>query len=85
VYVANGTDSVDTGTLYRGEDITGFSSTLVINPETGVVHRLQTERTTDAFSVGEPVTVVETLAFSNVGSTTVEQPDWVEQLKNNED
>ncbi len=85
VYVANGSDSVETGPLYQGEEITEFSSTLVVNPETGVVHRLQTERTTDAFSAGEPTTVVETLEFSNVGSTTVEQPDWVEQLKNGGD
>ncbi|PSQ50715.1 hypothetical protein BRD12_04380 [Halobacteriales archaeon SW_12_67_38] len=83
--VANGTDSVDTEVLFRDEEITGFSATLVLDPETGVVHQLRTERTTDAFSSGEPVTVVENLRFSNVGSTDVEQPGWVDRLKDGED
>ena len=83
VYVANGTDSIDTSKpLFRDEDISTFSSTLVLNPETGVVHTLQTERTTDYLSSGEPVTIKETLRFSEVGSTSVEQPSWVDRLKN---
>ena len=81
VYVADGTDSVDTSVLFRDEEITGFSATLVLDPETGVVHQLRTERTTDAVSAGEPATVVENLRFSNVGSTDVPRPDWVERLK----
>jgi hypothetical protein len=85
VYVANETDSVDTEVLFRDEEITGFSATLVLDPETGVVHQLRTERTTDAFSSGEPATVVEKLRFSGVGSTDVEQPGWVERLKSGED
>jgi hypothetical protein len=83
VYVANGTDSVDTEKpAFRGEDISAFSSTLVIDPETSVVHRLRTERTTDKLSSGDPVTIVETLRFSAVGSTSVDQPAWAEDLKN---
>ncbi|WP_160134393.1 DUF7537 family lipoprotein [Halococcus salsus] len=83
VYVANGTDSVDTsGALYRGEDVTAFSSTLVMNPETGVVRSLETTRTTDYLSSGEPVTIETTRRFSGVGSTDVGQPGWVDELKN---
>ncbi|EMA40520.1 DUF7537 family lipoprotein [Halococcus hamelinensis] len=83
VYVANGTDSVDTsGALYRGEDVTAFGSTLVMNPETGVVRSLETTRTTDYLSSGEPVTIETTRRFSGVGSTDVGQPGWVDELKN---
>ena len=83
VYVADGTDSVDTsGALYRGEDVTAFSSTLVMNPETCVVRSLETTRTTDYLSSGEPVTIETTRRFSGVGSTDVGQPGWVDELKN---
>ena len=81
VYVANGTDSLSTEVLFRGEEITEFSSTLVVDPETGVVHTLKTERTTDKFSSGEPNTITETLEFSKVGSAGVDQPGWVDDLK----
>ncbi|GAA0466313.1 hypothetical protein MUK72_01055 [Halococcus dombrowskii] len=81
VYVANGTDSLSTDVLFRGEDVSEFSSTLVVDPETGIVHTLKTERTTDKLSAGEPNTIVETLEFSDVGSTSVEQPGWVDDLK----
>ena len=83
VYVANGTDSVDTSTaLYRNEDITAFNSTLVLDPDTGVVRSLETTRTTDYLSSGEPVTIETSLRFSAVGDTTVDQPGWVDDLKN---
>ena len=82
VYVANGSDSVDTGEpAFEGEDISAFSSTLVIDPETGIVHTLRTERTTDYLSSGEPVTIEETLRFSEVGTANVDQPAWVDRLK----
>jgi hypothetical protein len=81
VYVANGTDSVAADRLFSNEDISAFSSTLIINPETGVVHLLRTERTTDYLSSGEPTTIVETLRFSEIGSASVEQPAWVDDLK----
>ena len=82
VYVANGSDSVDTDRpAFRGEEITEFSSTLVVDSETGVVHTLTTERTTDYLSSGEPVTIEETLRFSEVGSTGIDQPGWVADLK----
>lgn len=83
VYVANGTDSVDTSrSAFRGEDISTFRSTLVLDPETGVVHTLRTERTTDYLSSGDPVTIEETLRFSAGGSTSVERPAWVDRLQN---
>lgn len=83
VYVANGTDSIDTSKpAFRDEEISAFSSTLVLDPETGVVYSLETERTTDYLSSGEPVTIQETLRFSAVESTSVEQPSWVGRLKN---
>lgn len=85
VYVANGTDSIAADRLYPDEELSEFSSTLVLDPETGVVRLLRTERTTDKDGTGEPVTVTETLRFSNVGTTTVEQPGWVERLKNGSD
>jgi outer membrane biosynthesis protein TonB len=81
VYVANGTDSLDNEVLFRGEEITEFSSTLVINPETGVVRTLKTERTTDALSADGSNTITETLRFSDIGSTSVDQPSWVGDLK----
>jgi outer membrane biosynthesis protein TonB len=81
VYVANGTDSLDTDVLFRGEGISEFSSTLVINPETGVVRTLKTERTTDALSADGSNTITETLRFSDIGSTEVDQPAWVDDLK----
>ena len=82
VYVTNGSDSVNTDkTAFQDENISAFRSTLIVDPETGIVQTLRTERTTDYLSSGEPVTIVETLRFSSVGSTTVEQPGWVERLQ----
>lgn len=84
VYVANGTDSVDTsGAMFHGETITAFSSTLVLDPETGIVHKLKTTRTTDYLRTDEPATIEQTLRFSAIGSTNVDKPEWVSQAKNN--
>lgn len=81
VYVANGTDSVDTAKpAFRGEDISSFSSTLVLDPETGVVHTLETDRETDYLSSGEPVTIEETLRFSQQSSTSVDRPAWADRV-----
>ena len=64
--------SVDTSIpAFRGEDISTFSSTLVVNPETGAVRTLRTERMSDFLRSGEPVAIEETLRFSEVRSTQV--------------
>ena len=64
--------SVDTSIpAFRGEDISAFSSTLVVSPETGVVRTLCTERMSDFLRSGEPVTIEVTLRFSEVRSTQV--------------
>jgi hypothetical protein len=86
VYVANGSASVNTDEgAFRGETITMFRSTLILDPDTGVVHTLRTQRTTDKLSGGDPVTIVETLGFSAVGSTRVERPNWTAQLTDQQD
>lgn len=83
-YTASGPDAVTDSTVFgQGEEsITDFASTLLIDTETGFVVELQVQRTTDAYTGGDGLTTVETtLVFSDVGSTSVEQPDWAEDLK----
>jgi hypothetical protein len=82
-YTAEGPGAVTDPTAFSGEreEISAFSSTLLIDAETGTIRELRTSRTTDYLAAGEPVTIETSVRYIGIGSTTVERPKWAEALK----
>ena len=79
-YTANGSDSFNASALgASAPNVTDFQATLLVTAD-GTVRKLSF--TLEAGSQDRSFTVTNDLAISDVGSTTVEPPGWLDEARN---
>ncbi len=82
-YTVNGTDAFDASSLAAAgapaPNVTDFEATMLVTAD-GTIRKLAF--TFEAVAQGQPITVTNDLVVSDVGSTTVEQPGWLDEARN---
>lgn len=78
-YVANDVSSLNVSSdEWGGSFVTNISSTVLVDPDRRLIYEIDANYTVQT-TEGDTINSSYTLRYSNVGSTTVTEPDWLSQ------